>query len=71
MKKDYIESIQLPEKDVFDNFNSLILEEYVVEYENGELFLYPKLISPKRGKEDGKLGEENSVIPLKSFPIVP
>ncbi|MDR1434967.1 MAG: hypothetical protein LBI77_01005 [Puniceicoccales bacterium] len=63
IKVDFIEAHHLPEKETFDSLNWLIREGYVVEYENGTLFLNPKLSSTK-GEDKAKGVEENVVIQL-------
>ncbi|MDE6576349.1 MAG: hypothetical protein K2L24_03060 [Opitutales bacterium] len=47
----YIEANQLAESEVLEGLNWLIHEGYVVAYENGELFLNPKLPAPKPKEE--------------------
>ncbi|MDR2200507.1 MAG: hypothetical protein LBN94_00105 [Puniceicoccales bacterium] len=59
IKEDYIAANHLAEKEVFDGLNWLIREGYVVEYENGMLFLNPKLVASKKVEAVNSIKEEN------------
>jgi hypothetical protein len=75
IKEDYIAANHLPEKEAFEHLNWLIREGYVVEYENGTLFLNPKLATPKtpnatnpREKNTQEEStQENAIIPLEKI----
>lgn len=54
----YIEENQLVESEVLEGLNWLIHEGYVVAYENGELFLNPKLPTPKKPEEPSVIALE-------------
>jgi hypothetical protein len=71
IKENYIEANKLPEKEVLGGLDWLIREGYVINYDNGTLFLNPKLVSPKTiDGADGPMkeeSEERSVIPLEKI----
>ncbi|MDR0418024.1 MAG: hypothetical protein LBH08_01130 [Puniceicoccales bacterium] len=68
LKKDYIEANHLSETEILGMLDWLIREGYVVLYENGELYLNPKLIPMKGAMGDGDIvqSELEEVIELSS-----
>jgi hypothetical protein len=60
VKKNYIELNNLPEMEVLGILNWLIREGYIVAYENGTLFLTPKLL-PKQNFIQEKIPQEKNV----------
>ncbi|MDR0590436.1 MAG: winged helix-turn-helix domain-containing protein [Puniceicoccales bacterium] len=69
IKRDYIDANGLSEKEVWDGLNWLIREGYVIDYENGALFLNPSLAAPKEVTESprsaGEIPGDNTVIRLE------
>ncbi|MDR1366643.1 MAG: hypothetical protein LBJ13_01910 [Puniceicoccales bacterium] len=77
LKRDYIEANHLSETEVLGMLDWLIREGYVVWYENGELYLNPKLVPAKDATDYGDIvqseleeamelsSEGRSIIPLK------
>jgi hypothetical protein len=69
IKRDYIEANGLSEREIWDGLNWLIREGYVIDYENGALFLNPQLAAPQKVSEStqsaGEIPADSTVIQLE------